>query len=369
MTQSIGSRDEILEKLRSFIAEELLFGQDAGLDETTPLLEWGIIDSLTMVSFLAFIDEQLHVTVPDDEVRPENFQNLQSLTNLLLRITKEPEKGKDSEGIQKSINTGTVVQVISSYGVRPELVELPDSEQHILRVDGKKPAWVLIPALGTPSISWSEIMRSCVGEQEVIAIDLAGFGMSGPLKTETFTFADHINETAGVIDKVAQEPIVLIASSLGTMLATELIRRKRNLAKALIVLGFGLIEERQLWWDDFRKVSKNLDRFTHHAYFQPLSLGVQMKVLLDKAFSVPEYGSFLDKEGLEALGKTFDDINLPTLFISGKQDRIISKKMVEMAVSKIPSSKLEWIDECGHFPQMEKAAEVFSKIKDFLSSL
>src|ERR1051326_2246359 len=160
---------EILNELKQFIANELLDGQDAGLDATTPLLEWGVIDSLAMVSLLSFIEKRFHISVPDEEVRPRNFENLQALADLLVGLMQTPE-AETKEKVEK-VQTGTMVQVLASYGIRPELVELPGSEQHLLRVSGRRPPWILLPPLGNPSTSWGGVMRQLVDEQEIVAVD------------------------------------------------------------------------------------------------------------------------------------------------------------------------------------------------------
>ena len=80
---------KLYEMLHSFIAEDILNGQGEGLDENTPLLEWGVLDSLTMMSLLAFIENKCDMIIPHNEVKPENFQNLASLVILLERLSKQ----------------------------------------------------------------------------------------------------------------------------------------------------------------------------------------------------------------------------------------------------------------------------------------
>src|SRR5687768_4495708 len=93
---------EILNELKSYISRELLEGQDTGLTESTPLLEWGILDSLTIVSLLAYIEDKYHIHVPDDEVRPENFENLGALANMVTgqfgKSVKTEEKSDAAAG-------------------------------------------------------------------------------------------------------------------------------------------------------------------------------------------------------------------------------------------------------------------------------
>jgi len=159
--------DEIFNKLKSFIANELLDGTDGGLDQTTPLLEWGVLDSLSMVSLLAFIEESMGIHVPDKEVKPENFENLQAIIKLIMTL-----QTKDKGAVKPEVpmaQTGTMVQVLTSYGIVPMIEELPNSEQHFLKISGKRPTWLLIPPLGHPSTSWGEFLRTLINDQEAVA--------------------------------------------------------------------------------------------------------------------------------------------------------------------------------------------------------
>ena len=82
--------DATLASLHDFVARELLDGQAAGLDARTPLLELGVIDSLSMVSLLSFIERDLGVAVPMEQILPEHFQDLGAIARLVdgLRCRK-----------------------------------------------------------------------------------------------------------------------------------------------------------------------------------------------------------------------------------------------------------------------------------------
>jgi len=84
---------EIEGALRGFIVETILEGDDAGLDASTPLLEWGVIDSLAMVSLLDFIHRRFAVRIPDAEVLPRNFQTISAIGRLVKRAAQEPGDG------------------------------------------------------------------------------------------------------------------------------------------------------------------------------------------------------------------------------------------------------------------------------------
>lgn len=77
------TRTEISERLKRYIVTELLDGDGKDLELSTPLLQWGILDSIGIVSLLSYIEEELGINVPDDGVRPEFFESIDRISQLL----------------------------------------------------------------------------------------------------------------------------------------------------------------------------------------------------------------------------------------------------------------------------------------------
>jgi acyl carrier protein len=76
----------MLSELKEFVGRELLGGRDDGLDEHTPLLAWGVIDSLSVAELVSFTSERFEIEVPQTEVKPENLKNLDTYVGLLTRL-------------------------------------------------------------------------------------------------------------------------------------------------------------------------------------------------------------------------------------------------------------------------------------------
>lgn len=81
-------QDEIVTSLKEYVVRHLLHGEGNGLDENTPLLEWGVINSLAMVGLISFIEEQFHVQVPDSEIKPASFESLQKIAAMVTKLAK-----------------------------------------------------------------------------------------------------------------------------------------------------------------------------------------------------------------------------------------------------------------------------------------
>jgi len=75
---------ELKEKLRNFILKELCQdGNTKSLADDEQLIEEGIIDSMSTLSLLAYLDENFNITLSEEELNPENFATLQSICDLV----------------------------------------------------------------------------------------------------------------------------------------------------------------------------------------------------------------------------------------------------------------------------------------------
>jgi acyl carrier protein len=77
---------EVLESLKGYISREILDGKDIGLDASTPLLEWGIINSLEIARLVSFLEDRFGVEVPNDKITIEYFKDMNAITNLVLEL-------------------------------------------------------------------------------------------------------------------------------------------------------------------------------------------------------------------------------------------------------------------------------------------
>lgn len=76
---------EVLHQLKDYIVNQVLDGQGHGLDENTPLLEWGVMNSLEIVRLISFIRKQFCITISSSQMVADNFKDLKSITDLVLR--------------------------------------------------------------------------------------------------------------------------------------------------------------------------------------------------------------------------------------------------------------------------------------------
>lgn len=358
----------IIKELVQLTNEKILDKEDEKVNEDTELLMLDIFDSIGMVIFLSFIEEKYQVQIPDAEVVPENFQDFESIARLVItqKTTKKPYQ------LQNNANDSPIkraIMMVQNDDIKSKEFVLSNGEKvHTLSVQGEKETWILIPGLGNPSSSWVSTLQGLTEDYSAYAIDFNGFGISSSI-IERPTFRDHYNALDKLLQQLDEESYVIVGSSAGSMIGMEMARRYPEKIKALVVTGFGLIDDPVEWWDHLQKLSKNPASFLEAAYHRPPELNSTLEGLIQDVMSKPAYWSFLEGGGLDEMKNCADNINVPTLFVCGESDHIIPKKAVENAFQKIPNAQLEWLARCGHFPLVEQPEELLYVIKNFLKTL
>jgi len=72
--------------IHNFIFDELLRGAcDTPLNDDEDLIESGVIDSLGIMSLLIFIEEHFSIKISPDDLVPENFSSINTITMLVNR--------------------------------------------------------------------------------------------------------------------------------------------------------------------------------------------------------------------------------------------------------------------------------------------
>lgn len=76
----------INDSVRTFVATELLHGRNSQPPaDDDPLIESGIIDSMGVMSLLAFLEKEFAIEIPGDDLIPENFSSITAIAALVER--------------------------------------------------------------------------------------------------------------------------------------------------------------------------------------------------------------------------------------------------------------------------------------------
>jgi acyl carrier protein len=73
---------DVAEKIRTFIRDEVVLDATSSLDDDAPLLD-GILDSLSLMQLVAFLEEEFDTEIDDTDVTAENFRTIADITRLV----------------------------------------------------------------------------------------------------------------------------------------------------------------------------------------------------------------------------------------------------------------------------------------------
>lgn len=80
---------EVLDEIRQYIVENILFGDGDNLEPDTPFQESGILDSTGFLEIITFAEEKFGIEIADREVIPENIGSLRKMSSFVARKVRE----------------------------------------------------------------------------------------------------------------------------------------------------------------------------------------------------------------------------------------------------------------------------------------
>jgi acyl carrier protein len=80
--------DTAKEKIRAFMIENFLFGEETDLKDDTSFLEEGIIDSTGVLELIEYLEEEFDIQIDDEDLIPENLDSLNNLEQFIAKLLK-----------------------------------------------------------------------------------------------------------------------------------------------------------------------------------------------------------------------------------------------------------------------------------------
>jgi acyl carrier protein len=75
----------VRDKVRAFIVENFLFGNENGVQDDTSFLDEGVIDSTGILEMVGFLEEEFGIRVEDEELLPENLGSIYSVVGYVTQ--------------------------------------------------------------------------------------------------------------------------------------------------------------------------------------------------------------------------------------------------------------------------------------------
>jgi acyl carrier protein len=81
---------DVAGSIRSFIQDELMFGDASVKVEKDTSLCDGIIDSIALMELVAFLEERFGIQIDDTDLSAENFRTVGAIEQLVVRRGARP---------------------------------------------------------------------------------------------------------------------------------------------------------------------------------------------------------------------------------------------------------------------------------------
>ena len=249
-----------------------------------------------------------------------------------------------------------------------------------------------IHGFGASLYSWRNFVDPLSQNYQLILIDLKGCGDSPKPPDSHYSTKDHADLIYKFILDHDLKNLTLIGNSFGgalsLLLSVMLLENEPGRLRSLILIDAGAYKEyipgylkligvpiigaAAIYLVPAKYAAKSILKL---AYYDPGKITKEQIEAYAAPIAAPggkhallETGKQIIPPNIDELVTKYKDINVPTLIIWGKQDKIINPIVGDLLDQAIPNSTLKWIDQCGHVPQEEKPEETVPLVLDFLAS-
>ena len=253
--------------------------------------------------------------------------------------------------------------------------------------DGGSPL-VLLHGFGASSFSWRYWIPALAEDHEVWAVDLKGHGSAPAPPDDRYTPHDHAELIHRFIIHNDLREVTLFGHSMGggiALLAALRLLDQERLQRLVLVAGaaypqrlppfvslarkgrasrwlFKLIPKRRLIRWILRSIVHDpatVSGAQVEAYAEPLRRAPVRHALIKTALGIVP-------PDLDELTARYPQIDVPTLLLWGRHDRVVPLSVGERLSDVLPRATLEVMEECGHMPPEELPKESLAIVKRFL---
>ncbi|MER7151362.1 acyl carrier protein [Streptomyces lydicus] len=86
------TKDEAADVVREYLQSQILGSREEEIALDAPLLEWGILTSLTTVQLIGHLQTAHGISIPHDQVVGSNFATIDSIATLLAELSNTPAR-------------------------------------------------------------------------------------------------------------------------------------------------------------------------------------------------------------------------------------------------------------------------------------
>ena len=243
----------------------------------------------------------------------------------------------------------------------------------------KLPPYVLLHGFDSSALEYRRLAPLLAETRDVYVPDILGWGFSSHEGVQSFTPEAKMSHLKSFIQTVVGQPCVIVGASLGGALAITLAVESPELVDKVVLIdaqGFIDGEGPKDIPDTVAKFGVNVLKSV------PLRMFANLIAYKDKSFATWDAMrcgrlhcytdswerasvSFLKSGGFVVSDKV-PLVKQQSLVLWGRNDEILEPSTADKFREQLPNGRVQWIENCGHVPHLEKAQEAAIEIKSFL---
>ncbi|HYT10375.1 MAG TPA: alpha/beta fold hydrolase [Mycobacteriales bacterium] len=257
---------------------------------------------------------------------------------------------------------------------------------------GGEPA-LYVHGLGGASTNWTDLADLLSGRLHGEALDLPGFGRSGPLPRREYSVAGHARTVVALLEQSGRGPVHLFGNSLGGAVSVVVAARRPDLVRTLTLVSPALPSLRPRRGSDLTLplllvpgVARLVER-----RLATLPPPVRAQAVLDLCFADPSvvppnrFAEAVEEvvrrqdvpwameaftASLRALARSYAlpgegslwrqaaAVRAPTLVVWGDHDRLVPVALASRTAATVPDARLLVLPGVGHVAQLEEPETV-----------
>ncbi len=292
-----------------------------------------------------------------------------------------------------------LVPVPPLEGIRP-LAELADPDSQFIEINGLsvhvktmgqgEPVFVLLHGFGASLDSWHEVMEPLGQFGTVIAFDRPAFGLTErPLTWEgqnPYGSEAQVALVFGLLDHFGIEKAILVGNSAGGTVSMQVALANPERVSALILVDPAVYngggapgwvrpllatpQMRRLGPLVARQIQTRGPELIEMAWHNPDQLDAETIEMYQKPLQVENWDKALWEFTLASrpsgLADRLGDLTLPTLVITGDDDRIVPTKDSIRLSRELPNAELVIVASAGHVPHEERPEAFLDAVLNFV---
>jgi 3-oxoadipate enol-lactonase len=252
----------------------------------------------------------------------------------------------------------------------PETVFVPGSPRIALAMEGRGPLLLFLHGIGGNRNHWQHQLAFFSRQGfRAAAWDARGYGDSEDYEG-ALRFDDFTSDVLRTLNFLTEQRAHLVGLSMGARIARNFAlahpQRARSLTLANTSPGFDALSPEEV----LRFVEERKNRTpdsTSRLLGSAARTGAHDALLASfHALRNDSYLKTLEASVAQDRGAPLEKLEVPTLVITGDEDRVYPPELTRRMAKRIPRAKLAVLEACGHLSNLEQPERFNEVLLDFL---